>query len=76
VWRVNTVEAAIEAVSRGLCYGWLPRRDVEGRIEQGQLVALPLGAGAVRRIPLVLSFADEEQAGPATRAMAGLLLAR
>lgn len=75
-WRVNTVEAAVEAVRHGLCHGWLPRHLVEDDIRTGRLRPLPLAAGATRAIPLILSYADEETAGPLTRAMAALLIER
>lgn len=74
-WRVNTVEAAIEAVARGLCYGWLPRHQIADRLAAGALVPLPIEVGSTRTIPLVLVYADPERAGPATRALAERLLA-
>jgi DNA-binding transcriptional LysR family regulator len=73
-WRVNTVEAAIEAVGRGLCFGWLPRHQIEDRIADRSFVPLPLEVGASRLIPLVLLYGDREQAGSATLALADLLL--
>lgn len=74
-WRVNTVEAAIGAVSSGLCYGWLPRHLIEAELAAGRLKPLPLGSGSSRQIPLCLSYASRDHAGIATRAMAELLLA-
>lgn len=74
-WRVNTVEAALATVRQGLCHGWLPRHVIADDIASGTLVPLPLAVGAVRTIPLVLNYADEEQAGPLTRALADLLIA-
>lgn len=74
VWHVNTVEAAIEAVTSGLCYGWLPHHLIEDELASGRLVELPLGPRAQRLIPLALSYADEDRAGPATRALAAMLL--
>lgn len=72
-WRVNTIDAAIEAVRRGLCHGWLPLHLIEDDLTQGRLVQLPLGNGGERLIPIMLSFADEPMAGPLTRAMATVL---
>jgi DNA-binding transcriptional LysR family regulator len=74
-WLVNTVEAAIEAVTSGLCYGWLPRHLIENELESGRLVELQLGSRSQRLVALTLSFADEDRAGPATRALASILLA-
>lgn len=74
-WRVNTVEAALATVRQGLCHGWLPRHVIADDLASGKLVPLPLAVGAVRTLPLVLNYADEEQAGPLTRALADLLIA-
>ncbi|PKU22895.1 LysR family transcriptional regulator [Telmatospirillum siberiense] len=73
-WRVNTVEAAIEAVGRALCFGWLPRHQIASQIAEGTLVPLPLELGASRLIPLVLVYADPDRIGSATRALGELLL--
>lgn len=73
-WQVSTVEVAIETVCRGLCYGWLPRHLIADELASQELVPLPLAIGAVRQIPLAVTYGDQEQAGPATRAMARLLL--
>lgn len=77
VWRMNSVEAAIEAVRRGLCYGWLPRHQIAADLAQGRLVALALASGGVRRIPLGLRFdADSARVIPALAALAALLAGR
>jgi DNA-binding transcriptional LysR family regulator len=72
-WRVNSLDAAVEAVRRGLCHGWLPKHLIEEDLERGDLVALPLGNGGARLIPIMLSYADEEMAGPLTRRLAAVL---
>lgn len=74
-WRVNTVEAAIGAVSSGLCYGWLPRHLIQADLGSGRLVPLPLGNEGSRQIPLYLTYASRDRAGIATKDMADLLLA-
>jgi DNA-binding transcriptional LysR family regulator len=77
IWRMNTVEAAIEAVRRGLCYGWLPRHLIEPDLQEGLLVPLPLRTGGIRHIPLGLRFDDARaQAVPAIKALAQLLAVR
>ncbi|CAE6806145.1 LysR family transcriptional regulator [Paraburkholderia domus] len=76
VWHVNTVDAAIEAVTSGLCYGWLPHHLIEDALISGRLVELNLGPRAQRLVPLALSYADEDRAGGATRALAAILLAQ
>lgn len=74
-WQVNTVEAAVAAVSSGLCYGWLPRHLIADLLASGQLVPLALTSGARRLIPLCLNQANPASAGIATRTLADLLLA-
>lgn len=74
LWRVNTLEAAVDAVRSGLCYGWLPRHMIADDLQQGRLLALPLGIHATRLIPLSLTYADHDRAGPATHAMARLFI--
>ena len=74
-WRVNTLDTAIEAVRRGLCHGRLPRHLIEQDLATGKLVRLPIDGGD-RMIPIALSFADEQIAGPLTRELAALLVKR
>lgn len=54
VWRVNTIETAINAVHHGLCYGYLPEETVEDDIKEGTLCPLSIEAGSARIIPLGL----------------------
>lgn len=76
VWRMNTVEAAIEAVRRGLCYGWLPRHLIEADLDAGVLVPLSLATDEMRHIPLCLRYRDEGgRVTPAIRMLARLLAA-
>ena len=72
-WKVNSIEAAIEAVGSGLCYGWLPTHLIRDKLASGELWILPLATGATRLIPLTLTFGDQALAGVATRTMATLL---
>jgi DNA-binding transcriptional LysR family regulator len=74
LWQVNTVDAAIEAVTSGLCYGWLPHHLIQDDLISGRIVELDLGPRAERLVPLVLSYADADRAGDATRALASMLL--
>lgn len=73
-WQVNTLEAAVEAVASGLCWGWLPAHLAAPYLAEGTLVALPLTGSNRRPIPLALCYADEARAGPATHALARQLL--
>lgn len=74
LWRMNTMETALEAVRQGLCYGWLPRGLMAQDLVQGTLKALPLASGASRLIALGLHFADDSQrSDPAVSLLARLL---
>ncbi|MTJ80793.1 MAG: LysR family transcriptional regulator [Telmatospirillum sp.] len=75
-WSVNTLEAAREAVLSGLCFGWLPEETIADLLDAGELRRLPLSFGARRSIPLSLVLADAGTAGPATRALAAMILER
>jgi DNA-binding transcriptional LysR family regulator len=73
-WRMNTVEAAIDAVRHGLCYGWLPYPLIELALLDGTLRALQLPSGAIRHIPLALHTRDESALmGGAIAGLAALL---
>ena len=52
---VNTIEAAIEAVRSGLCFGWLPEYRIEPLLVSGELQRLRLPAGAERQVRLFLA---------------------
>lgn len=73
VWLVTTLDAAVAAVLQGLCYGWVPHHLVAEPMADGRLRAVRLKAGATRLVPLELTIADEEHAGPAVRTLARLL---
>jgi len=73
VWQVNTLEAAVEAVASGLCWGWLPAHLAAPYLDDERLVPLAWSGPIRRPIPLALCYADEAEAGTATRALAQLL---
>ncbi|WP_158555135.1 LysR family transcriptional regulator [Fulvimarina endophytica] len=58
IWRMNTVEAALDAVRRGHCFGWLPLHLVEADLAEGRLVRLVLEKPDIRTYRLALSAPD------------------
>lgn len=76
IWRVNTIESAIEAVKHGLCFAWLPEHLISTELVSGQIRRLSLAAGATRRITLGLyrSQRSLDSEDPAIRTMTKLLL--
>jgi len=51
---VNTIEAAIEAVRSGLCFGWLPLYRISPYLESGELARLRLPLSGERIVRLFL----------------------
>jgi DNA-binding transcriptional LysR family regulator len=74
-WTVSNKATSIRAASMGLGYAWYARDSIREELESGQLVPLPLVAGAKRHAMLYLVFADRDAAGPGVRRLAELLAA-
>lgn len=70
---VGTIEAAIDAVRSGLCFGWLPKHRIQTFLEEGELVPLRLPAGQTREVRLSLVCADLNSSGRELNSLAGLL---
>jgi DNA-binding transcriptional LysR family regulator len=65
---VSSLEASLAMIEAGLGYGWIPEHLVADALRSGRLRALPLGAGAARKLSLHLVLVRPEPVGPATRA--------
>jgi DNA-binding transcriptional LysR family regulator len=72
-WTVSHLATSVDTVARGMGFAWLPRHRVAALMEAGALQPLPLMEGAVRSQELYLVFADRDEAGPATKALADCL---
>ncbi len=70
---VGTIEAAIEAVRSGLCFGWLPKHRIQPCLENGELLPLGMAAGQTREVRLGLVSKDLNSSSPELNALAGLL---
>ncbi|MDE1149454.1 MAG: LysR family transcriptional regulator [Azospirillaceae bacterium] len=75
VWRMNTVESAIDAVRHGLCYGWLPSDHIRREVEDGTLRPLKLVSGAVRSVYLGLRVRQDARTTDNAAVELGRLLA-
>lgn len=74
VWLMNSVDAGIEAVRRGVGFGWLPEHMIGDDLQSGRLVRLPLKVGGVRNIPLGLHVNEtRRQTIPAIEILMNLL---
>ena len=58
VLQVTSIEAAIDAVRSGLCFGWLPANLIQAELANGRLLPLRLPAGGTREVRLNLVYKD------------------
>ncbi len=73
-WTVSSLRTAIVVVRRGLAFAWLPTAHISAELASGELLPLPLREGGAGTSTFYLLFADRDAAGPATRALAELLV--
>jgi DNA-binding transcriptional LysR family regulator len=72
-WTVGSLDTSIAIVERGLAYAWLPEHTIAAALAARRLQALPLEAGATRKVPLYLVLVRPSEAGPAARTAMELL---
>lgn len=65
-WSVTKMETAIETVSHGLGFAWLPKHLIRQQLENGTLRPLPLQAGQHYLAPLYMVSTHPDHMGPAT----------
>ncbi len=70
---VSHTATAIQALSRGLGFAWVPREQIVEELARGLLKPLPLEEGASAHKELYLIFADRDNAGPGTQRLAEVL---
>lgn len=70
---VNTIEAAIEAVRSGMCFGWLPVYRIAPYLDSGELGTLRLPIGSERLTRLFLVCKDMDSSNREKTCIAGLL---
>jgi DNA-binding transcriptional LysR family regulator len=70
---VDSIEAGIDAVRSGLCFGWLPIYRIRSYLSSGEMIPLllPIGGERIRRLSLV--FANMSSTGQEKNALANLL---
>lgn len=73
-WTVSHLNTSIEMLKNGLGFAWVPREHIWAELEAGALRPLPLVEGGTRSAELHLVHTDRDSAGPATRALARILL--
>jgi DNA-binding transcriptional LysR family regulator len=75
-WTVSHLATSISMISRGMGFAWLPLTRIDEALRAGHLRELPLERGSRRRVTLFLTYADPDQAGPATCRLGELLQAQ
>jgi DNA-binding transcriptional LysR family regulator len=73
VMPVRSIEAAIDAVRSGLCFGWLPIYRMGPELESGELMPLNLPAGVTREVRLQLVRRDLNAGSIEVNALAEML---
>ena len=74
-WTVSHFSTSIKLLKSGLAFGFLPRNWIEQELESGELKQVPLQQSMDRTIQMYLMLADKQAAGPATKALAELIIA-
>jgi len=70
---VSTMGTRIQALCQGLGFAWSPLLKIQRELKQGLLKPLPLEHGSRQYADLYMIITDAEGAGPATRALAGMI---
>jgi len=72
-WTVTSIDSATAAIASGLGFGWLPRHQVQDKLDKEELKILPLEHGFNYVANLSLIFGKPASIGPATRQLAEIL---
>lgn len=70
---VGTIEAAIDAVRCGFCFGWLPAYRIQAPLDSGELIPLRLSTGGERQVRLNLVCTDPSTSSRELLGLAELL---
>ena len=73
VLQVTSIDAAIDGVRSGLCFGWLPAYRIEPQLASGELLPLRLPAGGTREVRLNLVCKNHSSLSREANVLAELL---
>lgn len=73
VLHVTSIEAAIDAVRSGLCFGWLPAYRIESDLASSEMLPIRLPAGGSREVRLNLVCKDHSSLSREVNVLADLL---
>lgn len=69
-WIVSHIATAIESISHGLGFGWLPTHQIRNKLREGVLKPLPLREGRSYHATLHMAYGQPEHPGLTTRLLA------
>lgn len=75
-WTVSHFSTSIKLLKSGVVFGFLPVNWINNELNNGELQPIPLQPNQDRIAQLYLMMSDTLTAGPATRALADLIVAR
>jgi DNA-binding transcriptional LysR family regulator len=70
---VGTIEAAIDAVRCGFCFGWLPAYRIQDALDSGELISLRMTMGSERQVRLNVMCTDPSTSSQELLVLAELL---
>lgn len=73
VLHVTSVDAAVDAVRSGLCFGWLPAYRIQSQLTSGELLPLRLPAGGTREVRASIVCRNHTSLGREVKVLADLL---
>lgn len=73
VLHVSSVDAAVDAVRSGLCFGWLPAYRIESQMASGELLPLRMPAGGTREVRVNLVCKNPSSLSRELKVLANLL---
>ena len=72
-WTVSSIQSALEIVSSGIGFAWLPTSEIAKQLDNGGLKAIPLVSGSYKSVHLYAIFGKGERTGPATQLFLDIL---
>ena len=70
---VGSIEAAVDAVRCGFCFGWLPAYGIQTALNSGEIIPLRMSTGSERQVRLNLICTDPTTSGQEILLLAELL---
>ncbi len=70
---VATIEAAVDAVRCGFCFGWIPAYRIQAALDSGELIPLRMSTGSERQVRLNIICTDPNASSHELLVLAELL---